>query len=79
MTLEEMEKMDIRDLNPDDLVDIRNVHIDRSLPKEERIKSMIEQMKNPYAFKYGDVVVKMEFAHNGRTLEDCMERYLRGM
>lgn len=30
------------------LVDIRDVKIDRSLPSEERIKSFIEQIKNPY-------------------------------
>ena len=39
------------------LVDIRDVKIDRSLPSEERIKSFIEQIKNPYQFKVGDTVV----------------------
>jgi len=35
------------------LVDIRDVVIDRDLPKEERIKSYLQQIKNPYCFKVG--------------------------
>lgn len=38
MTLEEMKAVDIRTVDPETLVDIRDVHIDRTLPKEERIK-----------------------------------------
>ena len=49
--------------NISQLVDIRNVKIDRSLPSEERIKSFIEQIKNPYQFKVGDTVVKVSFAN----------------
>lgn len=39
------------------LVDIRDVKIDRSLPSEERIKSFIEQIKNPYQFKVGNEII----------------------
>lgn len=51
--------------------------IDRTLPKEERIKDFIRQIKNPYCYKCGDVVVKVEFSDTDLTLEDCMEHYLR--
>ena len=37
----------------DSLVDIRDVKIDRSQPVEERMKSYVEQIKNPYLFKVG--------------------------
>lgn len=52
------------------LVDIRDVKIDRSLPSEERIKSFIEQIKNPYQFKVGDTVVKVSFANTQNTITD---------
>ena len=77
MTLEEMSAVDVRTVSRDDLADIRDVKIDRALPKEERLKSFIEQIKNPYVFKCGDVVVKSVFSDTGLTLEDCMEHYLR--
>ena len=77
MTLEEMKAVDIRTVDPDTLVDIRDVHIDRTLPKDERIKSFIRQIKNPYVYKCGDLVVKVSFANEGETLDERMEHYLR--
>ena len=62
MTLEEMKAVDIRTVDPETLVDIRDVHIDRTLPKEERIKSFIRQIKNPYVYKCGDIIVKATFS-----------------
>ena len=44
-----------------ELVDIRDVVIDRTLPVEARIKSYVEQIKNPYRFKVGDVKVQALF------------------
>lgn len=52
------------------LVDIRDVKIDRTLPTEERIKSFVEQIKDPYRFKVGDVVVKVSFANTQNTITD---------
>ena len=58
-----MEKNNARKGNAfEELVDIRNVKIDRTLPSDERVRSFIEQIKNPYCFKVGDTVVKVSFA-----------------
>ncbi len=51
------------------LVDIRNVHIDMALPQQERIRSFIEQVKDPYHFRVGDVVVNVSYTGGG-TLND---------
>ena len=37
----------------DELVDIREVSVDKNLPKEERIAAFIRQIKNPYRFRCG--------------------------
>ena len=52
------------------LVDIRDVKVDRSLPVEDRIRSYVEQVKDPYCFRVGDVKVRVSFASNGTTLND---------
>ena len=52
------------------LVDIRDVKIDRTLPTEERIRSFVEQIRDPYKFKVGDVVVKVSFANTQNTITD---------
>lgn len=77
MTVEEMKNVDVRTVSRDDLVDIRDVHIDRTLSKEERIRSFVRQIRNPYCFKCGNVVVKTSFADTDVTLEERMEHYLR--
>jgi len=58
------------------LVDIRDVHVDPSLPKDERIKEYLRQIKNPYCFKCGRFTVRVQFAENGASLEDCLKRIL---
>lgn len=54
----------------DTLIDIRNVRIDRTLPLEERIRSYVEQIRNPYLFRVGDTVVHVSYANTQRTLND---------
>lgn len=61
------------------LVDIRDVRIDRSLPMEERVKSYVEQVKNPYMFKVGNTVVRVSYADNGRTINDNFVNMISAM
>lgn len=64
-------------IDTDSLVDIRDVKIDTSLPVSERVKSYIEQVKNPYYFRVGDVVVHVSYAENGPSLQELLEGYLQ--
>lgn len=75
--LEEMKKIDLISINPDDLVDINDVVIHTDLPKEERIADFIRQIKNPYFFKCGNIVVECVFSQTGPTLEERINE-LRG-
>ncbi|PWM68213.1 MAG: hypothetical protein DBX61_04070 [Clostridiales bacterium] len=61
------------------LVDIRDIKIDKSLPTEERIKSYVEQIKNPYKFKVGDVIVKVSFSGNENTISDNFVNMIANM
>lgn len=77
MTIEEMKNVDIRTVDSDTLVDVTTIKIDESLPKEERIKEYIRQVKNPYCFKVGDVVVKCSYSNDGVTLEERFRQLVR--
>ena len=59
------------------LVDIRDVHVDRQLPREQRITDYIRQIKNPYLFKCGPFTVHVGFTANGISLEECIAGLLR--
>ena len=59
-----------------ELVDINDVSVDKSLPKQERIAEYVRQIKDPYHFRCGKFTVTAIFAENGVTLEDCLQRLM---
>ena len=59
------------DKSIDELVDIRDVKLDSSLGQAERIQSFLQQIKNPYCFRVGDVVVNVAYTEGGPPLNDC--------
>ena len=63
----------------DSLVDIRDVKIDRSVSVEERMKSYVEQIKNPYMFKVGSTVVRVSYANTQATINDNFVNLLASM
>ena len=67
-----LEAVDVQTVSPDDLVDLKDIQIDPSLPKEERIASFIRQVKNPYCYKCGKIVGKVGF-EEGTTLEEQLK------
>lgn len=77
--LESLKNIDVRTVDRESLVDINTVVIDESLPRPERIRSFLEQIKNPYCYLDGDVVVKISFCDTEATLEDRLEHYIRGL
>lgn len=75
MTLEEMKSVDVRTVDRDALVDVTRIHIGEGLTKEERMKEFVRQVKNPYCFRVGDVVVKNVYSGDGVSLRERFEQY----
>ena len=36
---------------------------------------MLEQLKNPYCFRYGDMTIKLEFAEDGLSLQELLTAF----
>lgn len=79
MNIKQMKDVDIRTVDPKTLVDRRSVRVDPSLSRQERLKQYIDQIKNPYCYLDGDVVVKVSFKDEDVTLEQCLEAYIRSL
>lgn len=71
-----IQKPDVRTISRSDLVDIRQVKIDPSLSKQDRIKSFVSQIRNPYCYLDGDVVVGVSYADTEISLEDRLKSYV---
>lgn len=69
--------MDYEKIDRASLVDIETVSIDTSLPKEERMRDFLRQVKNPYLYRHGKYVVKLTFSETDVTLEELMADYIR--
>ena len=44
------------------LTDLRDITVDKSKSVRERIENFTGQVKNPYLFKVGDVIVKVAYS-----------------
>ena len=77
MGFEEMKTIDVRTVDPETLVDVTGIVIDESLSKEERKAEYLRQVKNPYCFRVGDVVVKNVYSNEGVTLQERFEQFAR--
>lgn len=75
--LKAMQEVDVRTVSREALRDIRDVEINASLPKGERILDFIRQIGNPYCYRHGDYVVKISFTDTDVTLEERMLSYIR--
>lgn len=58
-------------------VDIEDVKINLTLSREERIRSYIQQIGDPYQFRCKGVVVRIAFSDTDETIEDLLESFLR--
>ncbi len=74
--LNKMKNVDIRTVDKEKLVDIRMVIVDNTLPLQDRILDFIEKLDNPYCFRVGDVVVKVEYEDTDVTFEQRFEKLL---
>lgn len=57
------------------LKDIRKVKVDTSLPTEQRLENYIDQIKNPYVFKYGKQVIRIHFAGE-ESIDERIAHYI---
>jgi hypothetical protein len=72
-----MKNIDLKDINGDELVDIRDVKVNTALPKRERAVDFIRQIGNPYCYKHGKYVVKVGFSDTEVSLEERLAGYIR--
>ena len=64
---------DLMTCDPGKLVDLKDVHIDTSLPVRERMRGFVQQVGNPYLFKVNGLIVKATYLPQAnRRLADSL-------
>ena len=73
--IEQMKSVDIGAVDKETLADASGFTFDPMLPKETRAQRMLEHFKNPYCFRLGDMVIKLEFADDGPSLQELLTAF----
>ena len=79
MSFEELQSVDIRTVKPEEVVDIQQIKIDEGLSQQEKRREFIRQVKNPYCFRVGKVIVKASYDGNGVSLNERFEELLMSL
>lgn len=77
--IEKYKDIDLNEVNPDDIPDIKDIKIDKIKLKEERMLDFLSQVENSYVFKINGHLVQIGFTDNGKTAEDCLTNVLKNL
>lgn len=77
--LQEMQSADIRQIDRDRLADISQIEIDRNQSTECRVRSYLEQTRNPFFVRSGEYVLQFQYSDKDRDINHCMMEYLSNM
>lgn len=58
------------------LADISTLKLDNSLSKEKRMDYVLEKLKNPFCFRYGEMGIKLEFDDSAPPIQEVLTNFL---
>ena len=76
LSIEEMKNVDVRVVKREELADIREVEVNKRKSQEGQIRDYLEQIKNPYCYRYGEYIVKIGFEDTTVTLTDRLQELI---
>ena len=76
LSIEEMKNVDVRMVKREELTDIREVEVNKRKSQEGQLKDYLEQIKNPYCYRYGEYIVKIGFEDTTVTLTDRLQELI---
>lgn len=65
-----------KNINIDDLADIRDIKVDNSLSIKDRINSLLNQTDSPYQFRVGNYTVKLSYLDSDNTIDSLLLEHI---
>ena len=73
--IHQMKNRDIRTIEQHELQELPQDAVEHGLPQEERLKNLLDKVRNPYCYLDNGIIVKLNFAPRGSsTLSECIGR-----
>lgn len=76
MDTDKMKNVDVKTVKREELADIREVEVNQEKDREGQLKDYLEQIKNPYCYRYGEYIVKIRFEDTTVTLTDRLQELI---
>lgn len=77
--IEKYKDLDLSEINPDDIPDIKEIKIDKRKSSKDRILDFLNSVENPYVFKINGKLVQIKFSDTNKTAEDCLTNVLKNL
>ena len=77
--IERCRKVDLDDVNLEDVDEITYIKINRRKPSNERILVFLVKTRNPYIFKVNGKLVRIRFSETDKTADDCLTNVLKNL
>ncbi len=63
--IRQMKNRDIRTIEQSELQELQQDAVEHGLPQEERLKNLLDKVRNPYCYLDNGIIVKLNFAPRG--------------
>lgn len=77
--IEKYKDLDLSEINPDDIPDIKEIKIDKRKSSKDRMLDFLNSVENPYVFKINGKLVQIKFSDTNKTAEDCLTNVLKNL
>lgn len=72
-----LSEIKLEEINKHNLKELTDIHLDSNMTIEEKIKTFLDKIENPYIFLVHGTPVQISFNnHNKTKLDDCLLQYL---
>ena len=65
--LEQIRQMKNRDIRTIEQQELQQDAVEHELPQEERLKNLLDKVRNPYCYLDNGIIVKLNFAPRGSS------------
>lgn len=65
--IRQMKNRDIRTIEQSELQELQQDAVEHGLPQEERLKNLLDKVRNPYCYLDNGIIVKLNFAPRGNS------------
>ena len=77
MKIKDGKTIAINDIDTEQVGEFAQVNIDTNAPIKARFEKFMSEVENPYIFKSGNMMVKMEYSNSDLNLEKCLNKIIQ--